>query len=55
MDVGCLHLQGVGLLGLKVQWLLGRTKMDVFCYWPRRTGDGNADGWELGAFLKHTE
>lgn len=30
VNVGCFHLQSVGLFGLKVQGLLRRTKINVF-------------------------
>lgn len=47
VNVGCLHLQSVGLLSLKVQGLMRRTKINVFYWWPQRTRDCNTDGWEL--------
>lgn len=51
VNVGCFHLQSVGLFGLKVQWLLRRTEMNVFHWGPQKTSDGDADGWKLCAFL----
>lgn len=46
VDVGCLHLQCIGLFGLKVQRLLRNDKDECFSLTTTaaRTNESNADG-----------